>query len=160
MILAINWTEAQIEEIVKKVVIEMNGTPSDIPAYDAESYGGRKFIGIFEDMNDAIEAANAGYRAIRSMRVEEREKLITSIRELIHKEADILGALGVAETKMGRVAHKIAKHHLVADKTPGTEDIVSSENRRLRSDSYGDGAFRCSRKHNAEHEPLGDGSLQ
>ena len=133
MILAINWTEAQIEEIVKKVVIEMNGTPSDIPAYDAESYGGRKFIGIFEDMNDAIEAANAGYRAIRSMRVEEREKLITSIRELIHKEADILGALGVAETKMGRVAHKIAKHHLVADKTPGTEDIVSE----VKTGDYG-----------------------
>ena len=52
MILAINWTEAQIEEIVKKVVIEMNGTPSDIPAYDAESYGGRKFIGIFEERRD------------------------------------------------------------------------------------------------------------
>jgi propionaldehyde dehydrogenase len=36
-----------------------------------------------------------------------------------------MAALGVAETKMGRVDHKTAKHILVADKTPGTEDIVS-----------------------------------
>ncbi len=120
-----NLTEAQIADIVKKVVLEMEGTPSDVPAYTSESYGGRKFIGIYESMNDAIEAANAGYRAIRSMRVEQREKLITAIRDLTHKEADIMAALGVAETKMGRVAHKTAKHHLVADKTPGTEDIVS-----------------------------------
>ena len=34
---------------------------------------------------------------------------------------------------MGRVAHKIAKHHLVADKTPGTEDIVSE----VKTGDYG-----------------------
>ena len=34
-----------------------------------------------------------------------------------------MARLGVAETKMGRVEHKTAKHILVADKTPGTEDI-------------------------------------
>lgn len=37
-----------------------------------------------------------------------------------------MGRLGVAETKMGRADHKTAKHRLVADKTPGTEDIVSA----------------------------------
>lgn len=36
-----------------------------------------------------------------------------------------MARLGVAETGMGRVEHKTAKHLLVADKTPGTEDIVS-----------------------------------
>ena len=36
-----------------------------------------------------------------------------------------MAALGVAETKMGKVEHKIAKHIPVADKTPGTEDIVA-----------------------------------
>lgn len=124
--MAINWTDAQIEEIVKKVVSEIGGADKKaLPAFDSESYNGRKFIGIFEDMNDAINAANAGYKAIRSMRVEEREKLISSIRKLIHEEAEIMAAIGVAETKMGRVEHKIAKHRLVADKTPGTEDIVS-----------------------------------
>ena len=124
--MAINWTDAQIEEIIKKVVAEIGGeTKKEVPAFDSESYCGRKFIGVFEDMNDAIEAANAGYKAIRSMRVEEREKLITKIREMTREEAEIMATIGVAETKMGRVDHKIAKHKLIADKTPGTEDIVS-----------------------------------
>ncbi|MBE6654666.1 MAG: aldehyde dehydrogenase EutE [Ruminococcaceae bacterium] len=124
--MAINWTDAQIEEIVKMVVSQIGGeAKKETPAFDSESYNGRKFIGIFEDMNDAINAANAGYKAIRSMRVEEREKLISKIRELTREEAEIMATIGVAETKMGRVDHKIAKHRLVADKTPGTEDIIS-----------------------------------
>ena len=124
--MAINWTDAQIEEIVKMVVSQIGGeAKKEAPAFDSESYNGRKFIGIFEDMNDAINAANAGYKAIRSMRVEEREKLISKIRELTREEAEIMATIGVAETKMGRVDHKIAKHRLVADKTPGTEDIIS-----------------------------------
>ena len=51
------------------------------------SYCGRRFIGVYEDMKDAIAAAEAGYRAIREMRVEEREKLITAIRTLCREEA-------------------------------------------------------------------------
>ena len=125
--MAINWTEAQIEEIVNKVLSQVKQeSVATNKAWDSTSYCGRKLIGIFEDMNDAIDAASAGYRAIRSMRVEQREKLITSIRELARAEAPIMAALGVAETKMGRVDHKTAKHILVADKTPGTEDIVSA----------------------------------
>ena len=131
--MAINWTDAQIEEIVKMVVSQIGGEKKDVPVFDSESYNGRKFIGIFEDMNDAINAANAGYKAIRSMRVEEREKLISKIRELTREEAPIMAAIGVAETKMGRVDHKTAKHRLVADKTPGTEDIVS----QVKTGDYG-----------------------
>ena len=123
--MAINWTEAQIDEIVKNVLAQVKPSSTPNKAWDASSYCGRKFVGVYDDMNDAIEAANAGYRAIRSMRVEEREKLITKIRELTRAEASVMAALGVAETKMGRVDHKTAKHMLVADKTPGTEDIVS-----------------------------------
>jgi hypothetical protein len=37
-----------------------------------------------------------------------------------------MAQMGVAETKMGNVPHKTAKHILVADKTPGTEDITST----------------------------------
>lgn len=124
--MAINWTDAQIEEIVSKVLSQVKQESVTNKAWDSTSYCGRKLIGVYEDMNDAIEASNAGYRSIRSMRVEEREKLITAIRELARAEAPVMAALGVAETKMGRVDHKTAKHILVADKTPGTEDIVSA----------------------------------
>ena len=122
-----NLTEAQIREIVSKVVSEYNKPTSAAPAkdWDATQYHGRKLIGIYATMEEAIEAANKGYKAVRAMSVAEREKIVTAIRELTRAEARNMAALGVAETKMGRVDHKYAKHLLVADKTPGTEDIVS-----------------------------------
>ena len=124
--MANNWTEAQISEIVASVLKQINGSAAVLAPWDATSYGGRKFIGIYADMNDAIAAANEGYKAVRAMSVAEREKLITVIREMTREEAEVMGLLGVAETKMGRADHKKAKHCLVADKTPGTEDIEPS----------------------------------
>ena len=119
-----NLTEAQVREIVARVVTEFKKDHTDTAEWSAASYHGRAFRGVYNTMEEAIEAANAGYRAVRSMSVAQRERVITAIRELTRAEAPIMAALGVAETKMGRVDHKTAKHMLVADKTPGTEDIV------------------------------------
>ncbi|MCQ2436514.1 MAG: aldehyde dehydrogenase EutE [Clostridia bacterium] len=121
-----SMTENEIREIVTKVLNGMQAGSSSSASWDSTQYNGRKFVGIFGDMNEAIEAANRGYKAIRSMSVEEREKIITEIRKLTREEAPILAELGVKETGMGKVEHKRLKHILVADKTPGTEDIVSS----------------------------------
>ncbi|MBE7068837.1 MAG: aldehyde dehydrogenase EutE [Clostridiales bacterium] len=123
--MAINWTEAQIEEVIAQVLKNL-GEPTPVKKeWDSTQYQGRKLIGIYEDMNDAIEAATAGYKAVRAMTLEEREKVIAVIRDYCRKESPIMASLGVAETKMGRVGHKTAKHILVADKTPGTADIVA-----------------------------------
>ena len=125
--MAINWTEADIEKIVAQVMNNLgSGTAAADCQWNSKSYQGRSFIGVYEDMNDAIVAANAGYKAIRAMSLEDREKVIAVIRRLCREEAPIMAKLGVAETKMGRVDHKTAKHMLVADKTPGTADIVAS----------------------------------
>ncbi|MBQ9084206.1 MAG: aldehyde dehydrogenase EutE [Clostridia bacterium] len=126
--MAINWTEAQIEQVVASVLRSLGTQVTEKATgcqWDSTSYCGRKLIGIFEDMKDAIDAATQGYKAIRAMSLDEREKIIAVIRDLTRKEAPVMAALGVAETKMGRVDHKTAKHILVADKTPGTSDIVS-----------------------------------
>ena len=79
--MANNWTEAQINAIVASVLQQMNqSAPAAAAEWDATQYTGRKLIGIYADMNDAIAAANEGYKAIRSMSVADREKLITVIR--------------------------------------------------------------------------------
>ena len=132
--MAMNWTEAQIEEVVASVLKNLQKeTPAMQAAYDGSQYNGKKYIGVFADMNDAIDAATAGYKAVRAMRLEEREKIIDAIRKLTRAEASVMARLGVAETKMGRVEHKTAKHILVADKTPGTADIVAS----VKTGDYG-----------------------
>ncbi len=124
--MAINWTEAQIGEVVSAVIKNLGGSPQSSRSWDATQYNGRKFIGVFADMNDAIDTATAGYKAVRAMSLAEREKVIFEIRNLCRKEAPVMAELGVTETKMGKVAHKTAKHILVADKTPGTADIISA----------------------------------
>ena len=124
--MAINWTEAQIEQIVASVMKGLgNGASPATKSYDGSGYNGKRYIGVYEDMNDAIDAAESGYKAIRAMSLEERERVISIIRDLCRKEAPVMAELGVSETKMGRVDHKIAKHTLVADKTPGTSDIAA-----------------------------------
>lgn len=119
-------TKAEIEQIVKQVVSSMSDvTVSSNTAYSSTTYNGRRLIGIYSDMNDAIAAAGEGYKAVRAMSVEKREEIITEIRKLTREEASIMAEIGVKETGMGKVEHKRLKHLLVANKTPGTEDIVS-----------------------------------
>ncbi len=122
-----NITNAEIEQIVRQVVSSMATSTATVSSstYSSTEYQGRKLIGIYSDMNEAIEAANKGYKAVRALSVEEREKIITKIRELTRQEAPVMAKIGVEETGMGKVEHKRLKHILVADKTPGTEDIVS-----------------------------------
>jgi len=122
--MARNLTEAEIREVVSQVLNKVSAAPA--ATFDSTQYAGRKFVGVFDDMNDAIAAAQEGYKAVRAMSVEKREKIITEIRRLTREEASIMAEMGVKETGMGRVDHKTAKHLLVADKTPGTEDIVSA----------------------------------
>ena len=132
--MAINWTEAQIEQIVASVMKGLTGEPgAKACEYSGEGYNGKKYIGVYDDMKDAIDAAEQGYRAIRAMSLEEREKIIGIIRDLCRSEAPIMAEIGVSETKMGRVDHKTAKHMLVADKTPGTSDIVP----QVKTGDYG-----------------------
>ena len=119
-----NISEARIREVVSAVLNQMQSAPAK--DWDSKHYGVRKFVGIFEDMNEAIDAANNAYKAVRAMSVEKREEIIAIIRKLTREEAGVMAELGVAETGMGRVDHKTAKHMLVADKTPGTEDVVST----------------------------------
>lgn len=123
--MAVEITEAEIGRIVEQVLKNMpdEQKASAQPEWDSTQYHGHTFTGIFTDMNAAIEATQAGYKALHTMTVEQREKIITEIRRLTRAEAPIMAKLGVEETGMGRVEHKTAKHILVADKTPGTEDI-------------------------------------
>ena len=118
-----NITEAEIRKIVENIVRGAANAPK--ASWTSTEYNGRKLIGIYADMNEAIDAAEKGYRAVRAMTVEQREKIISEIRKLTLAEAPIMAEIGVAETGMGKVEHKRLKHILVAEKTPGTEDIVS-----------------------------------
>ena len=106
--------EKYIDQIVKSVIKNLE---------NAEPTGDRKLKGVFTNMSDALEAVQKAYIFYKSYSVEQREKMIQNIRKLTLAEAEVMAKMGVEETGMGRVADKIIKHQLVANKTPGTEDL-------------------------------------
>ena len=108
-------SESMVQEIVQEVMAKMQ--IADAPT-------GKH--GIFKDMNDAIEAAKKSELIVKKMSMDQREKIITCIRKKIKENAEVMARMGVDETGMGNVGDKILKHHLVADKTPGTEDITTT----------------------------------
>ena len=79
--------------------------------------------GVFENMNDAINASIEAQKIVCRLSLDQRERIIYAIRRKTRENAELLANMGVKETGMGNVGDKILKHHLTADKTPGTEDI-------------------------------------
>lgn len=104
--------ESLVQDIVQEVVAKLNISE---PA--------TKYHGVFADMNDAIAAAKKAQAVVRRMSLDQREQIISNIRRKTHENAEALSRMAVNETGMGNVGDKIIKHHLVADKTPGTEDL-------------------------------------
>ena len=107
--------EQMIQDIVKEVVAKMQ--------ISADVTGNH---GVFKDMNEAIEAAKKSQKIVAKMSMDQREKIISNIRTKIKENAETFAHMGVKETGMGNVGHKILKHQLVAEKTPGTEDITTT----------------------------------
>lgn len=107
--------EKMVQDIVQEVVAKMQ-ISSDV----ADKKG------VFSDMNEAIEASKKTQKIVARMSMDQREAIISNIRQKIRENAEILARMGVEETGMGNVGHKILKHQLVAEKTPGTEDITTT----------------------------------
>lgn len=108
--------DALLHSIVEQVLAKLQET-SD------KGQAGAQKSGIFEDMNEAIGAAKKAQSIVQKLSMDCREKIIGNIRKKTLENAEILARMGVEETGMGNVAHKILKHQLLAEKTPGTEDI-------------------------------------
>ena len=108
--------ENKVSQLVKDVLSEMNLSDVKLPTP-------RKQLGVFDTMEEALDAVNKAYTQFRKYNKAQRENIIKEIRKLTHAEAETMAKLAVEDTKMGNVYHKILKHHLVADKTPGTEDL-------------------------------------
>lgn len=108
-------SEQMVRSVVQEVVAKL--------ALTADEAAGK---GVFSDMNDAIAAAEKAQKYIHRMSMDQREQIIANIRKKTYDNAELLARMGVEETGMGNIGHKVLKHQLVAEKTPGTEDITTT----------------------------------
>ncbi|MGL6201439.1 MAG: aldehyde dehydrogenase family protein [Lachnospiraceae bacterium] len=107
--------EQMVQDVVKEVVAKLNLAANPVSSK-----------GVFATMDDAIAAAKKAQPYIHRMSIDQREQIITIIRKKTYEHAETLARMGVEETGMGNVGHKILKHQLTAQKTPGTEDITTT----------------------------------
>lgn len=77
--------------------------------------------GVFDTMDEAIAAAYEAQKVYQEYTLEQREKLISSMKKALMENAMSIANLSVKESGMGRVDHKYLKLKLVAEKTQGTE---------------------------------------
>lgn len=111
-------SKEQIEQIVQMTITQMNaGTPTAPPTPSGNGW-------MFDRAEDCIDAAIAAQKKLIALSMAQREALISAMRQAARDHAEHLARMAHEETGYGNVPDKIAKIRLVADKTPGTEDIV------------------------------------
>ncbi|MEI8216222.1 MAG: aldehyde dehydrogenase family protein [Eubacteriales bacterium] len=107
-----------IEAIVKSVMEELKiSSPVEVVF--------EKKNGVFKTVDEAVSAAFEAQKKFRKYSMEDRERVIQSIKSETLKQVDFISRLTLEETGMGRFEDKVNKNTLAITKTPGTEDLVT-----------------------------------
>lgn len=118
-------TDDLIRGVVQEVLSHMKAAPAATAARAASiaSNGSGKATGsgVFDDVNAAVAAAAAAQRELEGRGLEDRRRAVACIRKICTEQAEALGREELEETKIGKLAHKIEKLKVVADRIPGVE---------------------------------------
>ncbi len=98
--------------------------------------------GVFSNVDEAVQAATKAQEKLATMTLDEREEIVDIIRCICQDRAEELGKMELAETKIGRLDHKIAKLQAIK-RVLGTE--------ALKTDARSDRSGVCL----IEHAPFG-----
>lgn len=118
----------EIEAIVKQVLAGMGGaqTSAAPAAYTAAPGGAAGDRGVFENVDDAVEAAWKAQRDwVANYKIEDRQRIIEAIRRCARAHVEEWCHKIVEETGMGRYEDKVEKHLAVINKTPGPECLTT-----------------------------------
>ncbi len=96
-------------------------TVSGPPAAADSGPGGDE--GIHDTMDGAVAGAQWAHERLAALSIADRERIIAALRRMTIEQAEHFSRVAVDETGMGRLETKIQKHVLIAEKTPGTEDL-------------------------------------
>lgn len=113
------------ERVVAGIVNAVLGKLDDISGPCQET-GGDNW-GIFENMDDAVEAAAAAQREYLNRSMHDRAAYVQAIRDVVLNQENLeyISRQSVEETEMGNYEHKLIKNRLAATKTPGIEDLTT-----------------------------------
>lgn len=113
--MAVQMDQNQIQRIVQEVVRGLR------PDVQQPGNLGDDTLGIFGDVDSAVNAATHAFRELDLLPLERRKDIVRHVRQAARDHAQVLAYEAWQETGMGRYEDKIEKNLLVADKTPGPE---------------------------------------
>jgi aldehyde dehydrogenase len=108
------------ERLVSKVVGEVLARLQSGAAAQSGASNTTHF-GVFERMEDAIQAAQRSFVKLHALSVAGRKKAIDEIRRLCVEKAEEWGTIEFNETKIGKLEHKIGKLKSCGPLVPGVE---------------------------------------
>lgn len=111
-----------IEQMVEQVLREIQSEQMmNVTEQKKEGYG------LFSTIDEAIEASEKAQKKLLYTSMADRQKYVDVIRKtVLNKEnLELISRLAVEETEIGCYEHKLIKNRLAAEKTPGTEDLIS-----------------------------------
>jgi propionaldehyde dehydrogenase len=106
--------ESQIESLIQQIMAQLNG-------HDSSVMRAHQYRGVFPTPDAAVKAAHLASSRLRRVSLTQRKAIVKAMREIAIENAQKLAQLAVEETGKGRVADKVLKNLLVAEKTPGVE---------------------------------------
>ena len=120
-------SDKDIEAIARQIASTLSGgnppSPSAPPPAPA-SAPADPGLGVFSTINEAIQASQKAFPVYTALPLAVRNRIIAAIRKAALDNASVLAKAAAEETRLGRFEDKILKNQLVAEKTPGTEQLV------------------------------------
>jgi acyl-CoA reductase-like NAD-dependent aldehyde dehydrogenase len=114
----VELNDTEIRELVETIVRRVVTSPSSTVMGPPKGEGG-----VFDDMNDAVDAAYEAFQEFKERSVQCRKKITDAVRQMALDHKEELARMAVEETGMGRVDHKIMKIINSANNSPGVEDL-------------------------------------
>lgn len=122
-------SEQEIRQLTDEIVRSLSGIrprmdePAARPATSSHPATGGW---IWDTADQAVAAAKAAQARLVELTLEKRGELIAAMRKTAIEQAEHLARMAHEETGYGHVAHKLEKNLLVARRTPGIEDLVTT----------------------------------
>lgn len=119
-----------LKGVVQRVMAELGKTgPAEAPAGAPQpapegkkdcGCGGEGDHGVFQCVDKAASAAHDAFLQLRKLGIEGRSRAIETVKGVCAANTEAWGKFELAETKIGRLDHKIAKLEIM-EKVPGVE---------------------------------------
>lgn len=107
--------ETLVETVVRQVLSNAENSQT--------TYTKKGDWGVFDDMDDAVEAAHEAFLLFKERSSQCRKRITDAARKMAMDHKEELSKMTVEETGMGRIDHKIAKYINTAENSPGIEDL-------------------------------------